>query len=56
MHIDKLDHLTATGITAIVMPLADLQGRWNWGHDGVLPFAPDSIYGGRRADAVYRIC
>lgn len=45
--IDKLDHLTATGITAIeLMPLADFPGRWNWGYDGVLPFAPDSIYGG----------
>ena len=45
--IDKLDHLAATGITAIeLMPLADFPGRWNWGYDGVLPFAPDSIYGG----------
>ena len=44
--IDKLDHLAATGITAIeLMPLADFPGRWNWGYDGVLPFAPDSIYG-----------
>ena len=44
--IDKLDHLAATGITAIeLMPLADFPGRWNWGYDGVLPFAPDSVYG-----------
>ena len=44
--IDKLDHLAATGITAIeLMPLADFPGRWNWGYDGVLPFAPDSRYG-----------
>lgn len=44
--IDKLDHLVDTGITAIeLMPLADFPGRWNWGYDGVLPFAPDSIYG-----------
>ena len=27
------------------MPLADFAGRWNWGYDGVLPFAPDSSYG-----------
>jgi malto-oligosyltrehalose trehalohydrolase len=27
------------------MPIADFAGRWNWGYDGVLPFAPDSAYG-----------
>lgn len=44
--ISKLDHLVRTGITAIeLMPLADFPGRWNWGYDGVLPFAPDSSYG-----------
>src|SRR6185312_14760942 len=43
---DRLDHLAATGITALeLMPLADFPGRWNWGYDGVLPFAPDSSYG-----------
>ena len=42
----KLDHLANTGITALeLMPLADFPGRWNWGYDGVLPFAPDSAYG-----------
>jgi maltooligosyltrehalose trehalohydrolase len=47
--IDKLDHLVETGITAIeLMPLADFSGRWNWGYDGVLWFAPDGSYG--RAD------
>lgn len=44
--IGALDHIAATGITAIeLMPLADFPGRWNWGYDGVLPFAPDSSYG-----------
>ncbi|MGD9766439.1 MAG: malto-oligosyltrehalose trehalohydrolase [Pseudolabrys sp.] len=44
--IDKLDHLVETGITAIeLMPLADFPGRWNWGYDGVLPYAPDHRYG-----------
>ena len=44
--IEKLDHLAATGITAIeLMPVADFPGRWNWGYDGVLLFAPDSSYG-----------
>ena len=42
----RLDHLAATGITALeLMPVADFPGRWNWGYDGVLLFAPDSVYG-----------
>ena len=46
--IDKLDHIAAAGITAIeLMPVADFSGRWNWGYDGVLLYAPDSAYGGR---------
>jgi len=44
--IDKLDHLTALGVTAIeIMPIGDFPGTRNWGYDGVLPFAPDSVYG-----------
>jgi maltooligosyltrehalose trehalohydrolase len=44
--IDRLDHLAATGVTALeLMPVADFPGRWNWGYDGVLLFAPDSTYG-----------
>jgi malto-oligosyltrehalose trehalohydrolase len=44
--IERLDHLAGTGITALeLMPLADFPGRWNWGYDGVLPFAPDSTNG-----------
>ncbi|QIG94007.1 malto-oligosyltrehalose trehalohydrolase [Bradyrhizobium sp. 6(2017)] len=44
--IDKLDHLVATGITALeLMPLADFAGKRNWGYDGVLWYAPDSAYG-----------
>ena len=44
--IGKLDHLAASGITAIeLMPLADFPGRRNWGYDGVLSFAPDAAYG-----------
>jgi len=27
------------------MPVADFEGRRNWGYDGVLLFAPDSVYG-----------
>ncbi|MBS0531817.1 MAG: malto-oligosyltrehalose trehalohydrolase [Proteobacteria bacterium] len=44
--IGKLDHLVATGITAIeLMPLADFAGTRNWGYDGVLWYAPDHVYG-----------
>jgi maltooligosyltrehalose trehalohydrolase len=44
--IEKLDHVAATGLTAIeLMPIADFAGRWNWGYDGVLLYAPDNAYG-----------
>jgi maltooligosyltrehalose trehalohydrolase len=44
--IGKLDHLKATGITALeLMPLADFAGSRNWGYDGVLWYAPDHVYG-----------
>lgn len=44
--IEKLDHLQRLGITAIqLMPLSDFPGRYGWGYDGVLPYAPDSSYG-----------
>jgi maltooligosyltrehalose trehalohydrolase len=44
--IDRLDHLVQAGITALeLMPLADFAGRRGWGYDGVLWYAPDSIYG-----------
>jgi maltooligosyltrehalose trehalohydrolase len=42
----KLDHLAATGITALeLMPVSDFRGARNWGYDGVLPYAPDATYG-----------
>jgi maltooligosyltrehalose trehalohydrolase len=44
--IERLDHVVEAGFTAIeLMPVADFAGRWNWGYDGVLWFAPDSAYG-----------
>jgi maltooligosyltrehalose trehalohydrolase len=44
--IEKLDDLADTGFTAIeLMPIADFHGRWNWGYDGVLLYAPDHSYG-----------
>jgi malto-oligosyltrehalose trehalohydrolase len=44
--IGKLDHLVELGVTAIeIMPIADFPGKWNWGYDGALLYAPDSSYG-----------
>jgi len=44
--VERLDYLVDLGVTAIeLMPLADFPGTRNWGYDGVLPFAPDSVYG-----------
>ena len=43
---EKLDALLELGVTAIeLMPIADFPGRWGWGYDGVLPYAPDAGYG-----------
>ncbi len=48
--IERLDHLTSLGVTAVeLMPVAAFPGRWGWGYDGVLPFAPHGHYG--RPDA-----
>ena len=43
---ERLDYLASLGVTALeLMPLAATPGRWNWGYDGVLPFAPHAPYG-----------
>jgi maltooligosyltrehalose trehalohydrolase len=43
---ERLDHLAGLGITAIeLMPLAQFPGRFNWGYDGTLLFAPYNGYG-----------
>lgn len=44
--IHKLDYLRDLGVTAIeLMPIADFPGKYNWGYDGVLWYAPDRTYG-----------
>ncbi len=46
----RLDHLHDLGVTALeLMPVAEGPGRWSWGYDGVLPFAPRCRYGGPAA-------
>ena len=43
---ERLEELAELGITALeVMPVADFPGRFGWGYDGVLPFAPHAAYG-----------
>lgn len=44
--IDKLDGLCQLGINVIeLMPVADFAGEYNWGYDGVSPYAPAHSYG-----------
>jgi maltooligosyltrehalose trehalohydrolase len=43
---ERLQQLAALGITAIeLMPVAAFGGRFGWGYDGVLPYAPHAAYG-----------
>jgi maltooligosyltrehalose trehalohydrolase len=42
----RLPELADLGITAVeLMPLSSFGGRFGWGYDGVLPFAPHAAYG-----------
>jgi malto-oligosyltrehalose trehalohydrolase len=42
----RLEHLQRLGVTAIeLMPIAEFPGSRGWGYDGVLPYAPSSVYG-----------
>ena len=42
----RLQWLADSGITAVeLMPVASFGGRFGWGYDGVLPFAPHHAYG-----------
>jgi 1,4-alpha-glucan branching enzyme/maltooligosyltrehalose trehalohydrolase len=42
----RLQHLVDTGVTAVeLMPVANFAGRFGWGYDGVLPYAPHHAYG-----------
>ena len=42
----KLEHLQRLGVTAIeLMPIGEFPGARGWGYDGVLPYAPASVYG-----------
>lgn len=44
--VAELKRLRDLGITALeIMPVAECPGRFNWGYDGVLMFAPYHVYG-----------
>jgi maltooligosyltrehalose trehalohydrolase len=44
--IEKLPMLARLGISMIeVMPVSEFPGRFGWGYDGVLPYAPTRLYG-----------
>lgn len=43
---ERLEHLVELGITLVeLMPVADFDGRFGWGYDGVDLFAPMRLYG-----------
>jgi len=45
--VRHLADLAALGVTAVeVMPVGQFPGRWNWGYDGVFPYAVQDTYGG----------
>ncbi|MBC7793649.1 MAG: malto-oligosyltrehalose trehalohydrolase, partial [Clostridia bacterium] len=44
--VTKLAHLAKVGVTVIeLMPLAEFEGTFGWGYDGVDWFAPTRLYG-----------
>jgi maltooligosyltrehalose trehalohydrolase len=44
--MDRLSDVRRMGVTAIeIMPIGDFPGRFGWGYDGVLPYAPTRLYG-----------
>jgi maltooligosyltrehalose trehalohydrolase len=43
---ERLQQLVDVGVTAVeLMPVANFGGRFGWGYDGVLPYAPHDAYG-----------
>ncbi len=47
--IEQLPRLRALGVTVLeLLPVVETSGRWNWGYDGVFPWAVKEGYGGAR--------
>jgi len=48
--VGRLDHLVDLGVDVVeLMPVAAFDGQWNWGYDGVAPYAVHDAYGGPAA-------
>jgi len=48
--IAQLPRIRGLGVTALeICPVSSFPGRWNWGYDGVMPYAPAAPYGGPEA-------
>lgn len=43
---EHIGHFEDLGVNAVeLMPLSDFPGKFGWGYDGVLPYAPENAYG-----------
>ena len=43
---ERLEALARLGVTVVeMMPVAEFRGRFGWGYDGALPYAPIGLYG-----------
>jgi maltooligosyltrehalose trehalohydrolase len=50
----KLDHLVDLGVDVVeVLPVSAWDGPWNWGYDGVAPYAVQHEYGGPEGFAAF---
>ncbi|HON09741.1 MAG TPA: alpha-amylase family glycosyl hydrolase [Chitinispirillaceae bacterium] len=42
----ELEELSRIGITVLeILPVAEFEGKFNWGYDGIFQFAPSRMYG-----------
>ncbi|WP_337062681.1 malto-oligosyltrehalose trehalohydrolase [Kineococcus sp. G2] len=52
--VAKLDHLVDLGVQVVeVLPVSAWDGPWNWGYDGVAPYAVQHEYGGPEGFAAF---
>ncbi|MGI4895217.1 MAG: malto-oligosyltrehalose trehalohydrolase [Janthinobacterium lividum] len=52
--VEHLDHLVTLGVDVVeVLPVSAWDGPWNWGYDGVAPYAVQQEYGGPEGFAAF---
>jgi len=52
--VEHLDHLVDLGVDVVeVLPVSAWDGPWNWGYDGVAPYAVQHEYGGPQGFAAF---